>query len=390
MVRDDILENINNMTQNGFKSGVKKPTLQEIYAQYQSQNQKEPTWTEVIAENLPNIAKIASAAFIKDPYQQGGIAQSLTDEQERQNARKEAYKQAQEQKAKDFLDITYKQAKLDNEEADKLNKKDWNTDLANIYRIIKDPNASKEDKDFIMNYTMYNKDPELQRNLKFAGAEGTGAGNLVHAEDIAKATQTGKEKGELGYINLKEYQKEYADIRNSAKEAQNMNNTYTDMEKLLDTGIKTGTLANAELEAKKLLNVFGIDSKGLAEGQAFKALGNQLALRMRNPSSGFGLTGNTSDRDVKFLKSTVPQISNTPEGNRLIIKLAKAVNNRKIEQLKIAEQYVQENGYYNPIEVNKQIDKLNSTSMFGEDLIKEVESMVGGSKAPKNDRLGIF
>ena len=390
MVRDDILENINNMTQNGFKSGVKKPTLQEIYAQYQSQNQKEPTWTEVIAENLPNIAKIASAAFIKDPYQQGGIAQSLTDEQERQNARKEAYKQAQEQKAKDFLDINYKQAKLDNEEAGKLNKKEWNTDLANIYRIMKDPDASKEDKDFIMNYTMYNKDPELQRNLKFAGAEGTGAGNLVHAEDIAKATQTGKEKGELGYINLKEYQKEYADIRNSAKEAQNMNNTYTDMEKLLDTGIKTGTLANAELEAKKLLNVFGIDSKGLAEGQAFKALGNQLALRMRNPSSGFGLTGNTSDRDVKFLKSTVPQISNTPEGNRLIIKLAKAVNNRKIEQLKIAEQYVQENGYYNPIEVNKQIDKLNSTSMFGEDLIKEVESMVGGSKAPKNDRLGIF
>lgn len=115
MVRDDILENINNMTQNGFKSGVKKPTLQEIYAQYQSQNQKEPTWTEVIAENLPNIAKIASAAFIKDPYQQGAIQQSLSEEQTRQEALRQAYRQAQQQKQKDFLQIAKEQMEQEQE-----------------------------------------------------------------------------------------------------------------------------------------------------------------------------------------------------------------------------------------------------------------------------------
>lgn len=384
MILNDTLEQQDLITKKNLNTNVKKPTLQEIYTKFQSENEKPMTWLDVITQNLPSIAKIASAAFIKNPYQQGAIQESLSGEQSRQEATRQAYQQAQSQKQKDFMDIAYKQAVLDNDEQAGLNKKDWNTDLGNIYRIVKDPNTSKEDKDFISKYVMYNKDPERVRNLKYSGAEGKGAGELVHAEQIAKETETGKQTGELNFMNKKEYQKDYADIRNSAKEAKNMNYTYGQMEQMLDTGIRTGSLANVELEAKKFLSVFGIDSKGIAEGQAFKALGNQLALRMRNPDSGFGLTGTTSDKDINFLKSTVPQLTNTPEGNSLIIKLAKEINNRKIEQANIAEKYVQENGYYDPVAINKKIDELNNTSMFSEDLIKQVEGMVGGSKVKEN------
>ena len=98
MIQNDILQQINNTTKEGLQ--YKKPTLQEIYSQYQAQNEKKPSWLDVISENLPSIAKIVSAAFIKDPYQQGAIQQSLSEEQTRQEALRQAYKQAQQQKQK--------------------------------------------------------------------------------------------------------------------------------------------------------------------------------------------------------------------------------------------------------------------------------------------------
>lgn len=53
--------------------------------------------------------------------------------------------------------------------------------------------------------------------------------------------------------------------------------------------------------------------------QTLAAAQGSLALRMRNPESGFGLTGSTSDRDLKFLQQTVGSISNTKEANMAIL-----------------------------------------------------------------------
>lgn len=53
--------------------------------------------------------------------------------------------------------------------------------------------------------------------------------------------------------------------------------------------------------------------------QTLAAAQGSLALRMRNPESGFGLTGSTSDRDLKFLQQTVGSISNTKEANQAIL-----------------------------------------------------------------------
>ena len=198
MVRDDILENINNMTQNGFKSGVKKPTLQEIYAQYQSQNRKEPTWTEVIAENLPNIAKIASAAFIKDPYQQGAVQESLSNEQAIQEARKQAYKQAQEQKAKDFLDITYKQMGLDTEAEKYKAEQDYKEKTLNqkmqeeaLRKLQEDAKAKQAQENWQKEYDL--KQAELNRK--------TQSGELLTPEEkkYQEARGTAKAKAQTDY-----------------------------------------------------------------------------------------------------------------------------------------------------------------------------------------------
>ena len=111
-----------------------------------------------------------------------------------------------------------------------------------------------------------------------------------------------------------------------------------------------GPGAEAFLTIKKAATAFGVDPESLgitddtAPAQAFKALSNQLALRLRNPESGLGLTGNTSDRDITFLKSLVPQLTNTAGGNKLIIDIWRKVNNRRIEEAGLAQDFEQRYG----------------------------------------------
>ena len=258
-------------------------------------------------------------------------------------------------------------------------------EFAYAMNMIKSPqfqSLPKEQQDLWINFANTKaKGYETLYGQSEATAAGKGAGELQYAQPIAQSKERGQQVEQLQYAEpiaqAKDAgaaaQKEYQTIRQSAKEAQNMNNTYSQMEALLDEGIRTGSFAGAELESRKFLEALGVPTKGLAEGQAFNALGNQLALRMRNPDSGFGLTGNTSDRDVKFLQSMIPNLKNTPEGNRVLIRLARDINNRKIQQMKIAEDYVASHGgKYDPIEVSRQIDKLNQTSMFDENLKKSI------------------
>lgn len=62
------------------------------------------------------------------------------------------------------------------------------------------------------------------------------------------------------------------------------------------------------------------DIKGVDEASAAQAISNRLALALRSPTGpDGGLTGNTSDRDLKFLKAGVPGIDKQPGANTLLI-----------------------------------------------------------------------
>lgn len=89
---------------------------------------------------------------------------------------------------------------------------------------------------------------------------------------------------------------------------------------------QTGRLTSITLPIAQFFKEAGIEIRtDIPALEAIQAAQNQLALRLRNPESGFGLTGNTSDRDVTFLKDAVGGLQNTPEGNQaaVIIQLAK-------------------------------------------------------------------
>lgn len=107
----------------------------------------------------------------------------------------------------------------------------------------------------------------------------------------------------------------------------------------------TGRLAPVTLPIKQAFKDIGIelgDDVPLLE--ALQAQQNQMALRLRNPESGFGLTGNTSNRDITFLKDAVAGIEKTPEGNRAILTIMLAKQRREAQIARLKSDFVFENG----------------------------------------------
>jgi hypothetical protein len=107
----------------------------------------------------------------------------------------------------------------------------------------------------------------------------------------------------------------------------------------------TGWFAPATLPIKQAFQQLGVpiaDDVPLLE--AMRAQQNLMALRLRNPDSGFGLTGNTSDRDVTFLKDSVAGIEKTPEGNRAVLTIMMAKQRREAFLSRAKAEYIFQTG----------------------------------------------
>lgn len=147
----------------------------------------------------------------------------------------------------------------------------------------------------------------------------------------------------------------YDDVLNAADAASSANYTLDQMEAFLDSGVETGYGAQTKLAldsaALSLGDMFGfdlgIDPANVGQGQAFQALGNRLALELRNPDAGLGMPGAMSDPDREFLVKSVPGLAQTPEGNRILIAITRAMGDRKIAIARLADQYIAENGTFN-------------------------------------------
>lgn len=136
---------------------------------------------------------------------------------------------------------------------------------------------------------------------------------------------------------------------NTGITAQGDLNTYDEALRLVNTpGVYQGLGAQQVLQAKRLIQAMGGDPTGLDDTQALAALANQAALKMRNPESGYGLTGNTSDRDLSFLVNSVFNLGNSPQANRLIIEIAQAKAERQVVEGRAIQQYVAEHGGIDP------------------------------------------
>lgn len=106
-----------------------------------------------------------------------------------------------------------------------------------------------------------------------------------------------------------------------------------------------GAFARIRGESKKIADLFGFDVEGLEDEAIISAVGNKLALQLRNPKGeDGGLTGATSDRDLKFLVSGVPNRDKTRSQNLALIEIAKKDKQRTTQLASFADQYLQETG----------------------------------------------
>ena len=138
-------------------------------------------------------------------------------------------------------------------------------------------------------------------------------------------------------------------IIDSGREASRQNLQLDRMADLLEQINTLGPGAATLQQLKAFTQGFlGVDlsdlglSEDVAPAEAIKTISAEMALRLRNPASGLGLTGNTSDKDLAFLRSIPPGLSKTRRGNQLILNFMQRVNQRRIEESNITQDFIRD------------------------------------------------
>lgn len=157
--------------------------------------------------------------------------------------------------------------------------------------------------------------------------------NVYNVGEKAEAKKVGEAMGET-FVDLQK-----ADVAAGMKLAK-----LDRMEQLLE-GVETGKLTPTMTEIESIAASLGLPvSKTLGPKQAAMALANEMALQMRNPAGGAGMPGALSDRDREFLLQMTPNLSQTPEGRKLLIATYRKLSQRERQVAKMARDYRQRNG----------------------------------------------
>lgn len=102
----------------------------------------------------------------------------------------------------------------------------------------------------------------------------------------------------------------------------------------------TGATGNMKLWAGQWADALGVDGvENLGEGELIRAIQNRLAPQMRATGSGA-----SSDRDVQMFLTSLPNLMQTPGGNRLIAQNFRRILERKQAEERIMRQHYRENG----------------------------------------------
>lgn len=144
-----------------------------------------------------------------------------------------------------------------------------------------------------------------------------------------------------GELVIKDHQLAQTGAEHARVGIANLNRLGTLLDQV-NTNKFQGTVQDLKASAKAAgidLDAMGVgDNVGTA--QAAKALSQQMALQLRDPSGGGGMPGSLSDADRQFLTTMVPAITNDPNANKLMIDWQKKVHQRTIEVGKIVNDYV--------------------------------------------------
>ena len=133
----------------------------------------------------------------------------------------------------------------------------------------------------------------------------------------------------------------YNDLQQQALNAHSALNTFGAMEQMMaDPAFYSGFGADQVMGLKRMAAAVGIDPDGVSSMETFMSMSNQAVLAQMGGSLGQGFSN--ADRD--FVVAQMPQLANTPEGNRQLLEILRGIERRKIEVADLAQQYRQANG----------------------------------------------
>lgn len=179
-------------------------------------------------------------------------------------------------------------------------------------------------------------DPQTKEPV-YTAPGGTGTNVTVNTGEGSGGASIGQFQKDFGGIMAKDY----GALRDDAKAARGALASLTLMEQAVNDPSFYSGIGNEQIMAlKRLSAAVGIDPEGVSSMETFNALNKQAALDVMGGSLGTGFSN--ADRD--FVIEQVPNLRNTPEGNRQLIAIQRKLAERKIEIAGKATDYVQEHG----------------------------------------------
>lgn len=132
----------------------------------------------------------------------------------------------------------------------------------------------------------------------------------------------------------------YDDVMQKGQSAQAMNKTIEPLMVLLKNSDFQGAAAPYLTNIESVMQTVGIDPKvfnlkGAGPAEATRGLTARLVLDQTGGKLGAGI----SNSDVSFLNSTVPNIENTDQSNKILAELLTRINNRQSEVMEFAYDY---------------------------------------------------
>ena len=90
---------------------------------------------------------------------------------------------------------------------------------------------------------------------------------------------------------------------------------------------------------KKIAQSFGVNVKGVGTGELVSRITKEIAVGNKD-----NLPGPMSDSDRRFLVDMAPGLSQSPDGNRMIIELGMLSKQYEVARAQAARQYAASNG----------------------------------------------
>ena len=158
---------------------------------------------------------------------------------------------------------------------------------------------------------LYNLTEGSDGSIKIGKVGGAGSTTTINTGGSAK-----KFSETLGANAAVDFNKQMAASRGAGESLNNYRQIFSF---LSDPNFETGQFASAILPLQQIASEFGLEMFGVNDTmtkEAFQAKANELVLQ-----SVSQMKGALSDKELGFLQSVVPNLSNSTKGNRLLVIL---------------------------------------------------------------------